>query len=103
MGKIRRFEILGFLILPFSILMILILMILILKILFLRILILGACLGTVPGHGARARCPGTRPGTVARSQVWKYDFPTSDPCVLTGVVLRTLKQSLWEKFVGLKF
>ena len=54
-------------------------------------------------HGARARCPGTRPSTVARSQVWKYDFPTSDPCVLTGVVLRTLKQSLWEKFVGLKF
>ena len=54
-------------------------------------------------HGARARCPGTRSGTVARSQVWKYDFPTSDPCVLTGVVLRTLKQSLWEKFVGLEF
>ena len=54
-------------------------------------------------HGARARCLGTRSGTVARSQVWKYDFPTSDPCVLTGVVLRTLKQSLWEKFVGLKF
>ena len=54
-------------------------------------------------HGARARCLSTRLRTVARSQVWKYDFPTSDPCVLTGVVLRTLKQSLWEKFVGLKF
>ena len=101
MGKTRRFEILGFSILPFfdfndfdfddfdfN---------------FENFVFENFDFGRVLGHGARARCLGTRPSTVGRSQVWKCDFPTSDPCVLTGVVLRTLKQSLWEKFVGLKF
>ncbi len=50
----------------------------------------GMRLGTVPGLGAQAQCP----GTVLPNQVWKYDFAPSDPCVLTGVALRTLKQSL---------
>ena len=40
--------------------------------------------------------PKHAPGHGSATELGKFDFSYPQACVLTGVVLRTLKQSLWE-------
>ena len=44
------------------------------------------------GHPALKHAP----GLISATELGKFDFSYPQACVLTGVVLRTLKQSLWE-------
>ena len=47
--------------------------------------------------------PGHAPEHGSATELGKFDFSYPQACVLTGVVLRTLKQSLWELCEDIEF
>ena len=50
-----------------------------------------------------APVPGHPLGLISATELGKFDFSYPQACVLTGVVLRTLKQSLWELCEDIEF